>query len=135
MKLVEIRKQFESDFAFLNKIKEEVEKLAVENPDFIYNPHGIGQCYYNSGPENGPESKGCIFGQVLQNMGWTDENELKNNDCISYNLDCLAGVKGCLSATENSKYLNLLNDVQHNQDRNKSWKEAIGPLSQWDNKN
>jgi hypothetical protein len=133
MKLAEIRSQFESDLSFLTKIKEKVQTLAVENPDFIYNSNSIGQCYYNRGPEGGKESKGCIFGQALQNMGWNDSDELESRDSIAYILDVDANVKGCVSKTENSIYLNILSEVQTNQDHGKSWQEAIEPLNRWSN--
>lgn len=72
----------------------ELRKLAAELPDFVYksNTNKSGACRYN-GPsraqymENGklvdsdgellgPDCAGCIFGQALQRLGWSEHSEL-----------------------------------------------------------
>lgn len=56
---------------FINNVERELNKLKQENPDFVYQPPlsptgKQGYCSY----------KDCIFGQALQKLGWSDEEEI-----------------------------------------------------------
>lgn len=81
MKLKEVVQKFETTELFISAVNEQLKKIMKENPKFIYNEEiGSCNCFYNRGPTNNPyKCKGCIFGQALQNLGWSDSEEL---DCI-----------------------------------------------------
>ncbi len=128
MKLSEVIAKYSSQNEFLDALKSEVIKLGTENPDFIYNPGNLGICSYN-GPAYrievdwsntpikktvGPECKGCIFGQALQNMGWDDEEEMVGS--ISTIL---------LNHGFHYTKLNVFQEIQNDQDRGHSWGKAI----------
>lgn len=75
MKLLDIVNKFDSRDSFIKAVDVELLKLMEENPDFIYSD-GSG-CHYNSGPNSNRDlCNGCIFGQALQNLGWSDIGEL-----------------------------------------------------------
>jgi len=131
MKLSEIIAKYSSQDEFLSALKSEVIKLGTENPDFIYNPGNLGLCSYN-GPAYrtnntdwlnpikktvGPECKGCIFGQALQNMGWNPEEEL------------IGSISTVLRNHEfHYTKLDVFQEIQNDQDKGLSWGEAIKPL-------
>ena len=122
---------------FLDALKQELIKLGTENPNFIYNPGGKGSCYYD-GPARlqlgnvivGPECKGCIIGQALQNMGWNDDYEFN----AAFNVSWLLRGSGITSFIKDedsnsfNEYMLLLRRVQASQDDGKSWGESIKPL-------
>lgn len=87
MKLKEVVQKFETEELFISAVNEQLKKLMEENPKFIYNDGiDIGYCFYNQGTISNPDKcKGCIFGQALQNLGWSDSDEL---DFIG-NINCL----------------------------------------------
>lgn len=129
MNLNEIIEKYETTDEFVETLKQEVIKLGTENSNFIYNPNNAGRCFYN-GPAAkisvdgnktivGPECKGCIFGQALQNMGWTDEHEL--SDTVS--LRAILHNRNIYSETGT-----LLSIVQCRQDSGNSWGASIRPL-------
>jgi len=133
MKLSEVIAKYSSEDEFISALKTEVIKLGTENPDFIYNPGFKGTYCSYTGPsydENwsdesgwvktsiGPECKGCIFGQAMQNMGWNSSDE-KLAGPITYVLKC--------QGIEVSKVQMLL-EVKKNQDSGASWGEAIKRL-------
>lgn len=78
MKLKEVVQKFETTELFIIAVNKQLKKLMEENPKFIYNDSiGLAYCFYNRGPNNNPDKcKGCIFGQALQNLGWSDSDEL-----------------------------------------------------------
>lgn len=91
MKLQEVVKQYSSNESFVEAVDKEITNLIESKPDFKYNTidRHVG-CAYN-GPATigvlrepaGPLCKGCIFGQALQNLGWSDEVELFSGSPIS----------------------------------------------------
>ncbi len=134
MKLSEVIAKYSSQDEFISVLKSEVIKLGTENSDFIYNPGFIGSCSY-SGPAYrfefddelcdyvqivvGPECKGCIFGQAMQNMGWDNEEEMPYFGSISTVL---------LNHGFHDKEIRVFQEVQSNQDSGASWGEAIKQL-------
>jgi hypothetical protein len=137
MNLKEVIGKHSSVNEFADSLNAEVIKLGTENPDFIYNTAYRkldAQCYYNGSAKSksnvniilGPECKGCIFGQALQNMGWDDDYEMKSDKTISALLADFG---------ETSFNFYYLNPVQMNQDAGQSWGEAIFPLKERKNQN
>ena len=132
MKLSEVIAKYSSEDEFLDALKTEVIKLGTENPDFVYNPGNLGLCSYN-GPAYriedawsnnpikktvGPECKGCLFGQALQNMGWDVEHELNYGGEIHSLLESIS------PEFADSISINSLQHVQTRQDNGTAWKEA-----------
>lgn len=115
MKLLEVYNKFDSSQAFINAINTELRNLMESNPDFVYNEIATSICFYNKGPKSNPNKcNGCIFGQVLQNLGWSDYQELE------YQGDIINLFK---------KYVNKFSipfywrDIQYNQDSGLKWGE------------
>lgn len=121
MKLNDVVNKYKNEVEFFDALKNELIKLGTENPDFIYNPNGADTCHYDCGTENGPECKGCILGQALKNMGWSDQNELTVQLLICELFDQL--VKPDL-VTEDDEFM----AVQTLQDSGIAWGKAIQPL-------
>jgi hypothetical protein len=101
---------------FVKAVNNELRKLADENPQFVYNPNGVGRCQYN-GPARdvsdamvGPDCKGCIFGQALQRLGWDDSEEMGVFQPIN------ELIPECPS---------YWNGIQQDQDRGKTWEGSI----------
>ena len=125
MRIKDLRDKYKDQF--FSVVEDELRRLAKENPDFVYNPTRVScGCHYN-GPATitndngktfvqvGPDCKGCIFGQALQNLGWDDKEELEFGESI-YDLipDC-------------STYWDL---IQYYQDTGKTWAEAVSFLQE-----
>ncbi len=138
MKLSEIVAKFDSELEFVKQLAVEVVKLGTENPDFQYNTsERLAACHYN-GPatiktgtsstpiQAGPDCKGCIFGQALQNMGWDDEGEMNSGHSISEIL-CTEYVDVLTSQTH--KWIVSFKDTQIDQDNGASWGKAIERIS------
>lgn len=75
---------------FKSVVETELRRLATELPDFIYCTDGLGECLYNGPPaeiagevRSNPPSKGCIFGQALQALGWDDVVEMAYGGSVS----------------------------------------------------
>jgi len=124
MNLQGIVDKFPSKLDFLEKLRQEVVRLADENPDFRYNTSGKkAGCKYN-GPARssdelaGPDCKGCLFGQALQNMGWDVEHELNYGGEIHSLLESIS------PEFADSISINSLQHVQTRQDNGTAWKEA-----------
>jgi hypothetical protein len=128
MNLQQIASQFPSCDDFVKALIQEVIKLGKEKPDFKYTNSAASVCFYN-GPAKvynnstqeyeitGPECKGCIFGQALQNMGWDDEKEMK----LRVDIEDL--LYSCVS--EELKVPEQLLLVQRTQDVGPSWGDCI----------
>ena len=95
MKLKEVIEKFSTEKEFIDAVEVELLKLIKDNPDFRYQEIektkdwtldqflnteeyiSAPGCRYNSGPSDYPgKCTGCIFGQALQNLGWSDNVEL-----------------------------------------------------------
>lgn len=82
MNLDQLVKSYSSESDFITAVNAELIKLCEENPEFVYSFDKKAMCAYNgpafltSGEIAGPKCNGCIFGQVLQNLGWNDKTEL-----------------------------------------------------------
>lgn len=136
VKLQNIFNTFESYEEFLNVLKTEVIKLSNENPDFIYNPtNEVVSCRYNQPAEIydnkekkfiqvGPNCNGCIIGQALQRMGWSDEEEIQ---CI-FRLNLLLKYISVPIPDKLFKLVTSIIDVQKKQDSGYSWGNAIKEL-------
>jgi hypothetical protein len=126
MKLAELHQKYDSTTSFLLALKDEVVKLAKENPTFKYTTELYAGCSYNKratkkGNFVGPDCKGCIFGQALQNMGWTNDEEMNSSATINVLLPRY--IKG----VDFSKFDIILEfkEIQFQQDNTASWSEAI----------
>lgn len=130
MKLNEIVEKYPTPDDFIKAVEEQLLLLAKEQPDFRYSTsEELVTCRYN-GPATltdlqgnkslaGPDCKGCIFGQALQNLGWDDAGELRSGATVDYLLDHLV-----LSSN-----LLMWRSIQNEQDRGKTWSEAVSLLS------
>lgn len=62
----------------LDQFKEQVLKLAEENPDFVYLDQGfedvIGCSYLGASLEDHTEGVGCIMGQAMTALGVSDDD-------------------------------------------------------------
>ena len=102
----------------VEQVETELRRLAAAQPDFVYNDTGrTVKCSYIHGIIEGPENKGCIFGQALQNLGVPAE-ELREPDPIRPLWNDLNSEKCPLS----------WGSVQSEQDHGASWGEAIKEL-------
>lgn len=134
MKLKEIVAKYPTEQDFIKAVEEQLLLLAKKQPDFKYNTSGeLATCRYN-GPATatatklndyneivqvGPDCKGCLFGQALQNLGWDDASELTSSMTIDI-------VLGFIS---DKSRLNLWRQIQGNQDTGKTWSEAVSVLT------
>jgi hypothetical protein len=138
MNLKEIIAKFNSELEFVKQVAVEVVKLGTENPDFQYNTsERLASCHYN-GPatlktslsvtpiQAGPDCKGCIFGQALQNMGWDDENEMNCGHNIS---EILCTEYADILTPRTHKWIVSFRDTQVDQDNGASWGKAIERIS------
>lgn len=85
MKLKSVIRKFRTMKRFEAAVEREITKIAKERPNFTYRNiqkmiHCDEDCsYYDRGPSESPRRcKGCIFGQALFNLGWTDKEERKS---------------------------------------------------------
>lgn len=151
MNLKQIVDKFESHQKFLIELKKQVLKLANENPNFVYNPNYEQnkaskirtKCKYN-GPvvsvneKNeiqevvGPDCKGCIFGQALQNMGWTNEIQMNSVYNIRVILRNFAGVFQSEFNDQNDILLYSFRETQDLQDSGNSWSNCVENLLESD---
>lgn len=87
MKLAEILEGFDNDQdTFIKAVDAELLKLMDENPDFVYPNSNTGPgrtCFYDRGPSGDAEKcAGCIFGQALQRLGWSNKAEMQEGKSI-----------------------------------------------------
>ena len=97
-------------------LKNEVIRIAQENPDFIYDI-GVGeQCVYIK------DGKGsCLIGRALFNLGLIDasfEKSDRNDDGFDF-------VAETLDLDIDRETLDFLERVQHRQDRGWTWGSAV----------
>lgn len=135
MRLKEIVAKYPTEQDFIKAVEEQLLLLAKEQPSFRYNTSGeLATCRYN-GPATkrydynemvdalivqvGPDCKGCLFGQALQNLGWDDAIELTSGMTIDI-------VLGFIS---DKSRLNLWRQIQGSQDGGKTWSEAVSVLT------
>lgn len=114
MNIKELRTKYGE--SFFSVVEDELRRLAKANPNFRYSTQCGVYCKYN-GPamkinkqQAGPDCKGCVFGQALQNLGWDDEDELD----LSVPIHVL--IEGCPRSWA---------DIQKYQDIGHTWKEAV----------
>jgi hypothetical protein len=131
MKISEVILSNGTQLDFFEKLRKEVVRLADENPDFRYNTSDhVVLCSWN-GPAidgnklAGPDCKGCIFGQALQNMGWDDEDEMNKTNSIR---DLLTETELIKSCDESEIILELFSDTQNSQDSGYTWKVSTGNI-------
>lgn len=115
-----------------DKIIAEVRELATKYPDAVYESGvapefpgsgDVQRCFYDKGVcKNGPESEGCIFGQVLRKINDERFNtSLKENPSASILglITCVFGYEGrCIKA-------NWMKKVQVVQDKMLPWAKAV----------
>ena len=125
MKLDEIVKKYPTPDDFTKAVEEQLLLLAKEHPDFKYNTSGYTVTCRYDGPATiggeivGPECKGCIFGQALQNLGWDDKAEMRSG----------ATIDGLVYWLDNQQQLMKWRSIQNEQDTGKTWSEAVSLLS------
>jgi hypothetical protein len=138
MKLTEVFAQYASAEAVFQIISEKLQKLASERPDYQYTYSDKLRCAYNGPPKRDPwlyppiepsinncdmNAKGCIFGVLLQEMGWSDKEELETDMSIQ------ALLKESLNLKDgNITQLLRFRDIQCKQDGGATWGEAVGLL-------
>jgi len=131
MKLLEVKNKFESEKLFLDKMIDKVVKLGEENPDFVYTYVSSANCSYNGPAEDddgeicGPEINGCIFGQALKSMGWSDQDELETGtDIVSllFNDDRTLLSHPCRST---DSFKRKLRKTQRDQDTGNRWGDCV----------
>jgi hypothetical protein len=127
MKLAQVIAKYPDRAAFIKAVNEQLVKLMDENPDFKYTDKSlfvkgieVATCKYNGPPTTGlktvgPPSKGCIFGQVLQNMGWSDNNEMS----IMLGINSLLQFEDAFGASWVD--IGSWRSIQAEQDRGESW--------------
>jgi len=132
MKINEIVNKYTTPDDFIKAVEEQLLLLAKEQPDFRYSTSDEpATCRYN-GPATitdllgnkslaGLDCKGCIFGQALQKLGWDDTRELSCASAIDHLIR--------LEDNESSKRLLMWRSIQSEQDRGKTWSEAVSLLS------
>ena len=130
MNLKEIVAKYPTEQDFIKAVEEQLLLLAKEQPSFRYNTSGeLATCRYN-GPaikrndyneivQVGPDCKGCLFGQALQNLGWDDATELKRGATIDRQLEFIS----------DKSRLSLWRQIQGSQDGGKTWSEAVSVLT------
>ena len=99
----------------IKEVETELHRLAKNNPNFVYNPSGEGNCYYTKGHSRGPKCNGCIFGQAFQNLGVSKE-ELEGKQISVERLWMDAKKESCPDHW---------GDIQSSQDTGYSWGEIF----------
>ena len=122
MNIAQIREKYGDKFE--EEVERHLRELAKENPDFVYNTSGKRAfCRYDRGALSlnhlpaGPECSGCIFGQALQRMGWSDKKEMEST-------------KRAPVLFLHTASWHRWGDVQTAQDSGSSWGEAVKLLNQ-----
>lgn len=114
----------------MNIVKEIFERLlrkVAENPDFVYEPLYSGAvCSYIKGRN----CNGCIFGQILQDIGYSTEDLRKIEfKCISNALHILGISKALTNAmsteTSDNSYLRFFDKFQSKQDSGVPWLKCL----------
>lgn len=125
MKLKELVDSYPNKRTFISAVKSELVKLAEENKEFTYhNPKNYMLnkdeiCNYNKGPDSSPRRcNGCIFGQALKNLGWTDRGERS--------ITC--SIKELFSGLTELKVPKYWSKIQEMNDNNKPWGEFLKVL-------
>ena len=109
---------------FVPVVEAELKSLASEKPDFVYKDKGVaGSCRYNSPAMDGDkvvgnECTGCIFGQALQNLGWSDQTEL----------GYICPIQSLLRDTAGILTPSRWREVQAEQDSGSTWSHAVSYL-------
>jgi hypothetical protein len=120
MKLKEIRDYYGNEF--LQAVYDEIVRLAKENPTFTYAPKEVPYeyraCFYNRGSKVGPSCEGCLVGQALQRLGWSDKIEL---DFFGDVQNLFASYLGPLTGPIMVK----ISNAQSMQDYGKPWGECV----------
>lgn len=130
MKLQEILDTYATYAEFVQAVNEQLIALCEANPEFKYvtripsadvlppacryNGPAINQMPDGFGEPAGPDCKGCLFGQALQNLGWDDENELQYEGDVSELIETYCG-------TESDFVPYIWHAIQHDQDRGYKW--------------
>ena len=129
MQLKELVAKHPTDFRLV--VETELRRLAAASPEFVYCIDASASCKYNGppvphggGPSLSVASKGCIFGQALQNLGWDDATELTLSSSSDYLFESIARD---FTVPQN------WTAVQNRQDLGDTWSAAIlslGPVQQ-----
>ena len=122
MKLQEVIDKFDSYKSFVMAVNKKIIEIVDKNPNFIYAFSQNCRCSYN-GPAikddkiAGPQCNGCLFGQVLQSMGWLDHQEMNSGSYISTLFYNYSNSNMCIP--------DYWRRIQYNQDLGLSWGDSI----------
>lgn len=133
MNLKELFLTYDNQDEFVAAVNRELKKLIEENPNFCYvdkevvnnrNSSSFVVCKYNgpaidheTGNVIGNPADGCIFGQALQKLGWSDKQELLSQRSINN----LISEYVC----ENFTYISTWPCIQAGQDNGNNWGSLI----------
>ncbi len=98
----------------------EVVKLSDTYPDAVNQTEN--GCYYNKG-DYGNGIVGCIFGNALRNLGVIVDCDGGDNDIFTPTIDVL--LRKLKIVEGNPRKLNWCEEVQLNQDKGRTWAEAV----------
>ena len=133
MRLTDVVKKFGTE-EFILEVDSQLRRLAQESPDFRYGwlvtptdggatrgcvGQYAGPGQHADGTQGGPDCAGCIFGQALQRMGWSDTKEMAMTEGID---DLIVELCDARDEVYNPLTWAL---VQEAQDRGVPWGEAI----------
>jgi len=139
MNIEEALNQFDTKEELIADIDGHLQDLAKENPDYNYSgcdPEVMSsyhiKCRYNSGPYDdetqefveGKESKGCIFGQTLQRMGWDGKFSDDMSGELGIEYDGIASILNSMSVLD---YVDTCrySEIQSEQDKGVVWGKLI----------
>lgn len=119
------------DTITVNRVIEEVRKIANERPDFVYADQPLStptlqsnSCSYISASYGIPEGEGCIVGQALQKLGISEDALQEHEGYIASGVLIRLDIHD-QEESEHTPELEWLDTVQSEQDTKKSWGEAI----------
>lgn len=105
----------------------EVQKLADENPGFVYRPQrggGYARCSYLPDPAN-PE--GCIVGAALSRLGVAQELlEAYEGSAAAGLIEAALGRDPHVRNRYEKRLIKIIGEVQAYQDAGWPWGEAVG---------
>lgn len=130
MQLKEVIAKYNDVDLFLANLLIEVQSIAEKNPEFVYTKEwSSAKCNYNgpatdeNGEVVGPDCLGCLIGQGLQALGWSDAEELSYfGDFINL----MEEVGGIAFDSSHEERLHVrIKAIQQRQDIGRSWKDCV----------
>lgn len=111
-------------------VADEVRKIAAKRPDFNYRTQPMqaperrgSMCSYLSASRNVHEGEGCIVGQALSKLGFTeDQLRIVEGKSASGAMD---GLKVSPAPEHDVSYRAWVNSVQNAQDSSYTWGDSV----------